>query len=120
MKCKECGTCNSWRIVLNITADCEIYYLDDKKGTTFQYIPNVAGAIKHEQCHCDDWEAAYQAIINQVGSATYSSKSDCEKAKANINLQKLISQQIAPSVNHVDSKCKGPSGACYGEWTGKL
>jgi len=120
MKCKECGTCNSWRIVLNITADCEIYYLDDKKVTTFQYVPNAAGAIKHEQCHCDDWEAAYQAIINQVGSVTYSTKSDCEKAKANINLQNQISQQIAPSMSHVDSKWQGPSGACYGEWTGKL
>jgi RHS repeat-associated protein len=117
MKCQSCKGCGAWKIVLNINADCHIWFLDPKVAPNLQYLPDFDHMIKHEDCHCDDWEAAYQAVIASVGAVSYGSKEECNKAKEQIDVKKLAENQMGPSFQHVGQKWK-PGGSCFGEWQG--
>ncbi len=126
MKCKKCTSpgCGQWSIILNIKATCNSYYLDPKKVTTFSYVPDLNHAIKHEDCHCDDHEQAFQDVIGQVGSTQYQSEAQCNAAMSNIDVIQMVKNQIAPSQAHVDPKWGvaplNPNAACYGTWRGRL
>ncbi len=109
IKCEKCKGCN-WKLVVNVRADCTIVYADPTK-VNVQFFPDLPAAIKHEQCHCEDWKAAFQQFIDEAGKAEYTSKSDCEKAKKALDLAKRVKELIVPSVNHELQKYK-PGGAC--------
>ena len=110
IKCEKCKGCN-WKLVVKVKADCKIFYADPTK-VNVQFFPDLPAAIKHEQCHCEDWKAAFQQIIDEAGKGEYASKSECEKAKKALDLAKRLEELIAPSMNHELQKYK-PGGSCY-------
>jgi RHS repeat-associated protein len=110
IKCEKCKACN-WKLVVKIKADCKIFYADPTK-VNVQFFPDLSAVIKHEQCHCEDWKAAFQQIIEEAGKAEYVSKSECEKAKKALDLDKRLDELIAPSINHDLEKYKR-GGPCY-------
>jgi nucleoside-triphosphatase THEP1 len=77
----------------------------------------LPAAIKHEQCHCEEWKAAFQQIIDEAGKAEYGSKSEREKAKKALDVAKRLEELIAPSRNHELQKYKeGESCYAYFSW----
>ena len=110
IKCEKCKVC-SWKLVVKVKADCKIFYANPKR-VNVQFFPDLPTAIKHEQCHCEDWKAAFQQIIDEAGKAEYASKSECEKAKKVLDFDKRLNEIIEPSASHQLQKYK-PGGACY-------
>jgi uncharacterized protein RhaS with RHS repeats len=112
VKCEKCNSCN-WKIVSKINLHCKIYLADTAK-LPISYHPDSNAALKHEQCHCEDWKAAYQTAINEFGAKEYGSKSDCDKDVGNFS--KRVDELIKPSINHEDPKYK-ERGSCFAYWT---
>jgi YD repeat-containing protein len=80
-----------------------------------EYSPGLPEAIVHEQCHCEDWAAAYAVIIGELDGKEYQKKSDCERALQSFDFKKRMDQEIDPSLNH-NGKYKSKyssGGSCY-------
>jgi RHS repeat-associated protein len=109
--CKKCSAC-TWKMVVEAKVKCLIYLADPKK-INVQYFPNgLASAIKHEQCHCEDWKSAFQKLIEEAAAKEYRSKAECEQAKKAFDAGKRLDELMADSKNHMLPKYQ-PGGECY-------
>jgi RHS repeat-associated protein len=114
LRCRKCANC-SWNIVPRIKAKCKIFLADPSK-LPIAFYPDVAGAITHEHCHCDDWAAAYEKLITELQSRSYSNKSECQSALRKFDFTARMKQLIEPSITHQDPKYQ-PGGACYATYS---
>ena len=115
LTCDKCSN-GKWKVVVNASGDCYIYYADPLV-VSIVYHPSLDASLHHESCHCDDWKQAFQTIIDEFGKDEYDTKKDCNNAKKNLNFDNRLDQLIQPSINHEYPKYQ-PGGSCYAYYTG--
>lgn len=114
-KCEECG-CGGYKIVAKIEGTCEVYYAD-ASSVAVEYFPHLEAVLKHENCHCDDYYAAFLNMLRLYDEVEYPNKERCEAVRAvyDRNTRERLMQRITPSVNHTYGKFK-KGGECFAEF----
>ena len=114
LKCvRDCDGC-SWSLIARIKGKCSIYYLDPAGGEV-EYKPSLEALLKHERCHCDDFQAAVWTVFSELEKQHFKSKAECENAKRTIDLKARLESLY---LGHPGSKYL-EGGECYAEYQWK-